>query len=324
MAFWGKKVKTEAPLSASTPLTSAVGKVHEETVFYTMPPKFLVPDKPPFWTAAKIWVIVAILMAGLIGAVYWLLVTAVPSGKEQSANIPSKSSDAVVLEPSPSPPPIEPPNETPVEPPPTEPPPAEVPPPVVPPPAAPLPSSIDTDQDGLTDVEEVVYGTDQAQPDSDSDGYLDGDEVKNGYNPQGSGRLVDSGLGKTYTSATAPLFTVVYPSAWSLERGGDGGDDVRLIASPDEFLAIRLEPSNNQTLLDWYRIVAPDVAIVPELSEFVGNHIGIYSPDRQTFYFIDANRPTEVFVVNYNSGGKAELNFRSIFESIIRSIAVTK
>ena len=53
-------------------------------------------------------------------------------------------------------------------------------------------NSPDTDKDGLFDREEVkVYLTDPLNPDTDNDGYLDGDEVKNGYNPNGPGRLYD-------------------------------------------------------------------------------------------------------------------------------------
>jgi hypothetical protein len=48
----------------------------------------------------------------------------------------------------------------------------------------------DSDDDGLSDFDEYnKYGTDPANPDTDGDGYLDGAEVQNGYNPLGSGRL---------------------------------------------------------------------------------------------------------------------------------------
>ncbi|MDD5291298.1 MAG: thrombospondin type 3 repeat-containing protein [Patescibacteria group bacterium] len=50
-------------------------------------------------------------------------------------------------------------------------------------------SDIDSDNDGLTDKDEAVYGTDPKKADTDGDGYSDGDEVKNGYNPLGEGRL---------------------------------------------------------------------------------------------------------------------------------------
>ncbi len=47
--------------------------------------------------------------------------------------------------------------------------------------------NLDSDNDGLTDVMEDVYGTDKNNPDTDGDGYLDGDEIENGYDPLLSG-----------------------------------------------------------------------------------------------------------------------------------------
>lgn len=52
------------------------------------------------------------------------------------------------------------------------------------------PNATDTDNDGLSDYEEVkIYHTDPLNPDTDGDGYKDGQEVKSGYNPNGPGRL---------------------------------------------------------------------------------------------------------------------------------------
>lgn len=48
---------------------------------------------------------------------------------------------------------------------------------------------IDSDNDGIINVEEESLGTDPYNPDSDGDGYSDGEEVKNGYNPLGEGLL---------------------------------------------------------------------------------------------------------------------------------------
>lgn len=53
-------------------------------------------------------------------------------------------------------------------------------------------SSVDSDNDGLFDREEVkVYKTDPLNPDTDGDGFLDGNEVRDGYNPNGAGRLYE-------------------------------------------------------------------------------------------------------------------------------------
>lgn len=48
----------------------------------------------------------------------------------------------------------------------------------------------DSDTDGLTDRAEVrVYETNPLNPDTDGDTYLDGEEVKNNFNPKGPGKL---------------------------------------------------------------------------------------------------------------------------------------
>lgn len=41
----------------------------------------------------------------------------------------------------------------------------------------------DTDEDGLSDIRERELGTDPTNPDTDGDGYNDGEEVANGYSP---------------------------------------------------------------------------------------------------------------------------------------------
>lgn len=54
------------------------------------------------------------------------------------------------------------------------------------------PKKKDTDNDGLSDREEVrVFATDPLKPDTDNDGFFDGAEVDQGYNPNGPGYLID-------------------------------------------------------------------------------------------------------------------------------------
>ncbi|MDD3284670.1 MAG: gamma-glutamylcyclotransferase [Patescibacteria group bacterium] len=51
---------------------------------------------------------------------------------------------------------------------------------------------LDSDKDGLLDIYEDYYKTDKNNIDSDNDTYLDGSEVINGYNPNGSGKIDDN------------------------------------------------------------------------------------------------------------------------------------
>lgn len=53
----------------------------------------------------------------------------------------------------------------------------------------PMNDATDTDNDGLTAAQEQQYKTDPNLTDSDDDGFTDGEEVRGGYNPAGSGKL---------------------------------------------------------------------------------------------------------------------------------------
>jgi hypothetical protein len=61
-----------------------------------------------------------------------------------------------------------------------------------------LSSGLDGDKDGLNKADELKYKTNLAEPDTDHDGFTDGEEVKNGFLPTtdesklGNGNLVRS------------------------------------------------------------------------------------------------------------------------------------
>ncbi|MFA6994886.1 MAG: hypothetical protein WC249_00540 [Patescibacteria group bacterium] len=56
------------------------------------------------------------------------------------------------------------------------------------------PNVVDTDSDGLSDYEEVnIYHTDPLKSDTDGDSYPDGVEVNGGFNPLGDGKMTNSG-----------------------------------------------------------------------------------------------------------------------------------
>lgn len=56
--------------------------------------------------------------------------------------------------------------------------------------------NLDSDNDGLTDLEEMNFGTDPNNPDTDGDAYSDGEELKNGYSPNDAAKLGDEGVNK--------------------------------------------------------------------------------------------------------------------------------
>jgi len=64
-------------------------------------------------------------------------------------------------------------------------------------------SDVDSDNDGLPDWQEKIYKTDPNNPDTDGDGYLDGEEVASGYDP--TKKAPGDALAGTDTSNPRPL-----------------------------------------------------------------------------------------------------------------------
>ncbi len=56
-------------------------------------------------------------------------------------------------------------------------------------------ANLDIDKDGANNLTEYQFNTNPTIKDSDNDGYTDGEEIKNGYNPNGEGRLDTDGDG---------------------------------------------------------------------------------------------------------------------------------
>lgn len=81
----------------------------------------------------------------------------------------------------------------------------------------------DFDEDGLTNGQEKQYGTDPVRADTDGDGYLDGVEVRNNFNPWGSGALPNaktnaSGSGYAYGRPRLSSLTVEQNMAKDLQN----------------------------------------------------------------------------------------------------------
>ena len=115
-------------------------------------------------------------------------------------------------------------------------------------------STLDDDNDGLTNIEESLFSTESNNPDTDADGISDGQEILNSTNPsQIDGQLATSGLIKVYVNPTFS-YSLFYPSSW-LTRPIPETDnqEVLIVTNTGEFFSINVE--NNPEELsptDWY------------------------------------------------------------------------
>ncbi len=179
--------------------------------------------------------------------------------------------------------------------------------------------AIDSDHDGLTDVEEKLYGTDKTKRDTDADGYIDGDEVANLYDPlrPGSAKLYASSSVKTYLNKEYN-YNLLYPAAWQVKSEND--DSVIFQDKDGEFVQVLVVPDKKHysDILDWYKAnVNLDTS---QLTKFNIDGIkAVRTPDGYKVYFLYHGR---LYSLIYNIGLRQDANFMVTFDMMIKSLSL--
>lgn len=179
-----------------------------------------------------------------------------------------------------------------------------------------LPSYSDSDNDGLTLAEETLYGTNSISSDTDNDSYTDGSELLNRYDPLAPNKtLAESGL---FISYNHPLYSLIYPRGWTLREQDEAKTEVLFMADTGEFVEILIISNINQlSLTDWYdqQFGNLDLAIEVEIN----NLVGLRHPNQQSYYLVDSDDLTNIFLLTYNIGDFTEMNFLTTFNVMVQS-----
>lgn len=183
----------------------------------------------------------------------------------------------------------------------------------------------DEDIDGLTLEEEKLYGTEIDKPDTDKDGFKDGSEIINGYNPAGEGTLAESDLVETYDNQDYD-YTIAYPAQWMADTIAEEPENVIFnsndLSSAGEFIEVIVETNPyGFKALDWYLEQNQDVAATQLEEVEVNNLEGVLSVDGYTVYFADDDY---IYAITYSYGSKKEVNFISTFEMMYKSFKLSK
>lgn len=178
----------------------------------------------------------------------------------------------------------------------------------------------DTDSDGLGDEEEKVLLTDINNIDTDGDGYLDLEEIKNGYNPAGEGILEDNEALIRYYSPVGS-YSVIYPEAWGLSLANN---DYTIIisASNNSIMQISVQDNNKmQDILTWYKETFPQSDISQERVIQSDTWQGIMGEDGKNFYLTDEER-LNIYVISYIPVINNRLVYPNIFQILINSFEI--
>lgn len=184
--------------------------------------------------------------------------------------------------------------------------------------------SSDADRDGLTDEEELVFGSDKDSQDSDGDGFGDYVELRQGYNPAGPGKLVSNSKMKISTQKS---FTIIYPASWTEKN--TGGDYLLLWQAPDnQMVQVNTEKLSDATnIVDWYkqRFSVSDIPVDRIVSKKddsgAVNWTGVKSGDGLAVYFLNSKNG-ELYTISYNAGLDSVIKYPNLFQSMVDSLTL--
>ena len=180
-------------------------------------------------------------------------------------------------------------------------------------------ASVDSDNDGLTDQEELLINTNATIADSDGDGYADGSELMNFYSPTQSMVKLEEGDFVAEYENTMYSYKLLYPKSWLADSLDPlDTEDVLFTSSNNEFVNVFIANKNSEeSIVDWYLRLNPR-ATRTQL-KFYNNHYDIpviESPDGFTVFIAKQDM---VYVINYGIGQKVEAFYPAMFKMMVDS-----
>ncbi len=179
----------------------------------------------------------------------------------------------------------------------------------------------DSDSDGLSDVEEdQVYDTNPRLPDSDRDGFLDGNEVFHRYNPNGTapGTLYGAGLVTVYQGqAGSVLYDLSYPTVWEIQDDENGDQMIDAETGEGFRISYRVKPAS-QSILDW---VENNIAADKFYEVSTKEGLDMIQSENQIIAYVDLG--ASVIVFEYDTGIKTRVDYLQTFQMMLNSIVIT-
>lgn len=195
-------------------------------------------------------------------------------------------------------------------------------PPIAPPSPTLPPAGLDSDSDGITDLEETLYVTDARTPDTDADGFLDGNEVFHLYNPAGQApvRLLDSSLVKIVTASMGWVMSI--PASWSIAMDATDGSRATIDTKHGELFKVTIENNpEKKPILQWYLDTHPGVASTQVLKyRSKGGYEGVIGADLLSTFIPWGDR---VFVMTYDLDGQTFINYRTTYSMMLNSLVLS-
>ncbi|MCR4280349.1 MAG: hypothetical protein NUV82_02925 [Candidatus Komeilibacteria bacterium] len=177
---------------------------------------------------------------------------------------------------------------------------------------------LDSDKDGLTDIEENLYVADSAQTDSDGDGYTDATEITNLYDPNlgDSARLESTGTINIFSNNTFN-YQIFYPTNWSARPLTATQTEIIFNSGTTEFVQVITQPNPlGLSAKSWY-LNNDDKAKLADLQEVnIKGLNGVQTSDGLRTYL---SIGTQIYGIIYNLGTSNQLNYLSTYQMMLVS-----
>ncbi len=183
--------------------------------------------------------------------------------------------------------------------------------------------TVDADQDGLTDAEEHLFGTDPAKLDTDGDTYADGAEVAAGFDPAvgGGAKLEASSYLATYQSDRFG-YSLKYPKAWLARATDKEGTEVVFTGTDaSEFVEVLVVDNPEKLSASaWYakQVSGLTAAEVPTVT--VGSTTWAMSLDGLNAYLATDHY---LITLSYNIGTNTQASYYHLFRAMLQLFTLT-
>jgi hypothetical protein len=195
-------------------------------------------------------------------------------------------------------------------------------------PTKPIVRAPDSDHDNLSDAEEAIFETDVFREDTDGDGYSDGQEVANLYNPK------DAVAESTIEATTAVAryanarfgYSLLYPRLWSIDAADPEGRTIRFRSETGEHIDVTVfENTAKQTAREWYEDRFPRDATIDTERLFFEHFEGVWTADRTNVYItptVGESARAQIYALQYGARGENPLQFLTTFTMMFQSFTV--
>ncbi len=189
--------------------------------------------------------------------------------------------------------------------------------------------AVDTDQDGLTDLEEQLFATSPAVPDTDQDGFLDGSELLNLYDPASPRALLEISPQIKIARNDSRGFQFYIPVSWTASKQTPDGRLFTVLpdSGDQQFSFSTYDNPDRLSAVQWYQANNPGA----DLNQFVNfsneaGWVGIQSRDSRliiaTFGESGAGARAFIFVMHYDTGASNVLEYASVWQMMANSVTV--